>query len=83
MGAQANGEMRQVNPESSLDSATGRNHRLVEAIAKHPGRFAGFAVLPAPDPEAAASELVRCVADLGFKGAMMHGRSRGWFQDYA
>ena len=75
--------MRQVNPESSLDSATGRNHRLVEAIAKHPGRFAGFAVLPAPDPEAAASELVRCVADLRFKDVMMHGRSRGWFQDYA
>ena len=75
--------MRQVNPESSLDSATGRNDRLVEAIAKHPDRFAGFPALPAPDPEAADSELERCVADLGFKAVMIHGRSEGWFHDYA
>ena len=39
-------EMRQLNPESPLDSATGRNDRLVEAIAKHPDRFSGFTVLP-------------------------------------
>src|SRR5215470_8612203 len=57
------------------------NDRLHQAIATHPTRFAGFAALPTADPEAAADELERCVAKLGFKGAMIHGLAHGKFVD--
>jgi predicted TIM-barrel fold metal-dependent hydrolase len=49
------------------------NDTLRETIARHPGRFEGFATLPSADPLAAADELERCVTKLGFKGAMLHG----------
>jgi 2,3-dihydroxybenzoate decarboxylase len=57
------------------------NDRLAAAIAAHPTRFAGFAALPTADPEAAADELERTVAELGFKGAMIHGLADGQFVD--
>jgi len=57
------------------------NDRLHEAVRAHPGRFAGFAALPTPDPKAAADELERAVAKLGFKGAMVHGPTNGVFFD--
>ena len=57
------------------------NDRLAEAIARHPARFAGFAALPTVTPDAAADELERCVRDLGFKGAMIHGLTNGKFID--
>ena len=49
--------------------------------AKHPQRYAGFAHLPLQDPKAAADELERCVRQLGFKGAMVNGHSRGEYLD--
>src|SRR5262249_50092400 len=52
-----------------------------QAIAAHPDRFAGFAALPTPDPQAAADELERAVTTLGFKGAMVHGLTNGVFFD--
>jgi predicted TIM-barrel fold metal-dependent hydrolase len=57
------------------------NDRLHAAIASHPARFAGFAALPTADPKAAADELERAVATLGFKGAMIHGLAHGKFAD--
>ena len=57
------------------------NDLLFEAVKRHPGRFAGFATLPTPDPPAAAKELERCVKELAFCGAMVHGSSRGHFLD--
>src|SRR5499427_3669874 len=57
------------------------NDRLHQAIAAHPTRFAGFASLPTADPAAAADELDRCVTELGFKGAMLHGLAHGKFLD--
>ena len=58
------------------------NDRLAKAIALHPTRFAGFAALPTIHPEAAADELDRCVSELGFKGAMIHGLTNGlWLDD--
>src|ERR1700681_1475213 len=57
------------------------NDRLHAQIAKHPQRFAAFAGLPTAVPEAAADELERCVKELGFKGAMMHGLANGTFLD--
>ena len=57
------------------------NDRLHEAVQRHPQRFAAFAALPTPDPEAAADELERAVTRLGFKGAMVHGITQGLFLD--
>jgi gamma-resorcylate decarboxylase len=49
------------------------NDRMAEAVAKHPRRFAAFAALPMQDPDAASRELIRCVKELGFKGALVNG----------
>ena len=57
------------------------NDELAEAIRAHPDRLAGFAMVPTPDPEAAAGELRRAVIELGFRGAMVHGTTGGRFLD--
>lgn len=67
--------------ELAVDLTKRTNDRLAEACAKHPSRFAAFAALPTPVPEQAALELERCVKDLGFKGAMIHGLTNGLFID--
>jgi predicted TIM-barrel fold metal-dependent hydrolase len=57
------------------------NDQLAAAVAAHPDRFAGFAILPLTEPEAAAHELERTVTSLGFKGAMINGTTNGHFLD--
>ncbi|HUB33382.1 MAG TPA: amidohydrolase family protein [Bryobacteraceae bacterium] len=57
------------------------NDEVAEAVARFPGRFAGFAALPVADPTAAARELERTVSQLGFKGALINGMSQGRFLD--
>ena len=59
------------------------NDRLAAIVATQPTRYAGFAALPTSDPQAAADELARCVEQLGFKGAMIHGLAHGQFIDDA
>jgi 2,3-dihydroxybenzoate decarboxylase len=72
---------QQLEPEVAVPLAQRTNDRLHETILEHPDRFAGFACLPTTDPGASADELERAVRDLGFKGAMVHGLSRGLFFD--
>jgi 2,3-dihydroxybenzoate decarboxylase len=67
---------------TSVALATGANDRLRQIVATNPARFAAFAALPTPDPVAAARELERCVTQLGFKGAMVHGLTGGQFIDH-
>lgn len=67
--------------EVAIPMARDANDRLSDAVAKNPGRFAGFAALPTADPKAAAEELERCVRQLGFKGAMIHSHQQGEFLD--
>ena len=50
---------------------------------EYSGRFLGFASLPMADPDAAASELERCVKKLGFCGTMLAGRYKGRFYNEA
>ncbi|HEX6348622.1 MAG TPA: amidohydrolase family protein [Candidatus Dormibacteraeota bacterium] len=57
------------------------NDFLADAIARHPDRYSGFAVLPTPAPQAAADELDRAVTKLGLKGALINGRTGGSFLD--
>jgi predicted TIM-barrel fold metal-dependent hydrolase len=59
----------------------GVNDRLHKVVQANPTRFAAFAALPTADPAAAADELERCVRELGFKGAMLHGLANGTFLD--
>lgn len=73
--------VQRLDAETSVWMARGANDRLAKAIALHPDRFAGFAALPTPDPEAATAELDRAVTTLGFKGAMIHGLTNGVFLD--
>ena len=49
------------------------NEKMAHAVAKHPDRYGALAALPMQDPEAAATELKRCVNEMGFKGAMVNG----------
>ena len=52
------------------------NDLVAAAVRRYPDRFQGFATLPTPAPVQAAYELQRAVNDLGFKGAMLCGRTR-------
>ncbi|MDA8306217.1 MAG: amidohydrolase family protein [Deltaproteobacteria bacterium] len=57
------------------------NDELAAAIAAHPDRYAGFAILPWGHPEAAVEEIKRAVRSLGFNGVMCNGRANGLFLD--
>src|SRR5438477_445980 len=65
----------------AIPMARDANDLAHEAVKAHPDRFAAFAALATADPRAAADELGRCVAQLGFKGAMIHGHTQGSFLD--
>ena len=65
-------------PDTSQAIAMARraNDYLAEHVANNPKRLKGFAALPLQDPQAASQELTRCVKDLGFCGALVHGFSQ-------
>ncbi len=73
--------VEQLDPPEAVPLARQVNDRLAEAVRRHPDRFAGFASLPTPDPQAAAAELERTVREYGFKGAMINGHTRGRYLD--
>jgi uncharacterized protein len=52
--------------------ATKLNDDLAAAVARYPGRLAGFAALPTASPEEAGDELERCVRDLSFVGGLVN-----------
>ncbi len=51
------------------------NDALAEVAAGNPERFQALAAIPTPAPDAAAAELERAVTQLGFRGAMLYGRT--------
>lgn len=73
--------VQKLEPEAAVRLARAANDRLHQTVLAHPKRFAAFAALPTPDPRGAADELERTVTKLGFKGAMIHGLTRGRFLD--
>ena len=72
---------QRMDTATAVPVARKANDRLFEIKRSAPGRFEGFAALPTADPQAAAEELERAVAKLGFKGAMIHGLANGLFLD--
>ena len=72
---------QKLEADIAIRLARQTNDRLGEFIAANPQRFSAFAVLPTPDPKAAADELERTVHQFGFKGAMIHGLTNGHFID--
>ena len=57
------------------------NDFLAKEIQKRPTRYGGFAHLPMQNPVEAATELERCIHDLGFQGAMINGQTNGDYLD--
>lgn len=51
------------------------NDAFAEIVDGNPERFQALAAVPTPVPEAAARELERAVTRLGFRGAMLYGRT--------
>ncbi len=72
---------QKLDPETAVRLARHANDQLQQLILAHPGRFAGYAELPTPNPKAAADELERTVTKYGFKGAMINGLTHGMFMD--
>jgi hypothetical protein len=70
-----------LEPAVATVGARRSNDYLAEMISLHPDRFAGFAALGTPDPQASAMELERTVTEFGFKGAMTMGLTNGRFFD--
>ncbi|GAB7343234.1 hypothetical protein MBLNU457_1293t1 [Dothideomycetes sp. NU457] len=60
---------------------TEANDELAAATTAHSSRLAGFAMLPMGSPDAAATELRRCVRDHKFVGALINNHLNGTFYD--
>jgi hypothetical protein len=73
--------VEQSDAALQVSAARDSNDFLAEAVKKHPKRFAGFAALPIAAPDKAAEELERCVRQLGFKGTLINGHTRGRYLD--
>ncbi|MCB8913904.1 amidohydrolase family protein [Rhodococcus rhodochrous] len=70
-----------VPADVALELVRSANNLAAAAVHAYPDRFAAFAALPTTTPDAAATELARCIDDLGFVGAMINGRTDGEFLD--
>jgi 2,3-dihydroxybenzoate decarboxylase len=60
----------------AIDLARKANDFLAAEVKRRPDRFQAFAALAMQDPDAATRELVRCVKELGFRGALVNGFSQ-------
>lgn len=74
--------VQQLPSQLAVPLAREANDFLAGAVQRRPDRFAAFATLPTPDPKAAAEELRRCVAELGFVGAMLFPRTGPSYLDH-
>jgi 2,3-dihydroxybenzoate decarboxylase len=75
------GIQAETDPATAVAAAAAVNDFLASVIARHPGRFAGFAALPLQDPAASAKELERAVTELGLRGALVNAHTGGRYLD--
>ena len=71
-----------LEPKRSVGLHRALNDQLADAVTAHPDRFRAFAALPMTDTAGSVDELTRCVDELGFLGAMIHGQTNGVFLDH-
>ena len=71
------------DPATAHDLAVSSNDQLVEAIRRHPTRFAGLCAVAPHAPEAAAREIDRGVRQLGLKGVIINSHTQGAYMDDA
>ncbi len=67
--------VQNLGAEDAVTVARHANDALAEVVDGNPERFQALAAIPTPAPEAAAEELERAVTQLGFRGAMLYGRT--------
>ena len=72
LGLNSPGLQAILDPKEAIEVARRANDMLAAEVSHNPKRLAGFAGLPMQDPDAAATELTRCVKELRFKGAMVN-----------
>ena len=75
------GVQNERDPAVAVDKARRCNDLLAAEIQRKPNRYGGFAHLAMQDPRAAANELERCVTELRFQGAKIHGQTFGVYLD--
>jgi predicted TIM-barrel fold metal-dependent hydrolase len=73
--------LEQIEATEAVAAARASNDFLAGIVKAHPTRFAGFAALPTAAPDKAAAEFERAVRQLGFKGALINGHTRGRYLD--
>ena len=73
--------VEQLEAADQVALARNSNDFLHGAVKAHPQRFAGLAALPVAAPDKAVAELERAVRQLGFKGALINGHTRGRYLD--
>ena len=73
--------VQEVPIPDALALARESNDELAETVRGNPGRYAGIAVAPPQQPEAAAVELERAVTRLGLRGLVIHSHTRGEYLD--
>lgn len=84
----AHGVQGEPDPDRAVARARQVNDTLAEIVTANPTRYGGFATLRMQDPAAAAAELDRCAAQLGFPGVMLNGyqnvgdAATGWYYDH-
>ncbi|WP_375419210.1 amidohydrolase family protein [uncultured Hymenobacter sp.] len=71
-----------LSPAEAVPLARQANDALAATVRAHPDRYAGWATLPTPHPQAAVEELERAVQALGLCGPMLHGRSGDKYLDH-
>ena len=72
----APGVQSMFDAKKAVDYAARANDTLAAGVARHPGRYAGFAAVAMQDPDAACRELTRAIRELKFKGVMLNGFSQ-------
>jgi predicted TIM-barrel fold metal-dependent hydrolase len=75
--------VEQFDGETAAAVSRETNEILADAVKRHPDRFSAFAVIPTPNPGAAAKELEYAVNTLGFKGTSINGHIGGKYLDNA
>jgi aminocarboxymuconate-semialdehyde decarboxylase len=66
-----------VEGKAQADVARMVNDAYADLVAKHPGRFLGFASIPMDDPNAALVELRRAMDELRMQGVVLLSNIRG------